>query len=130
METIAVLDSPIHGRGVFAMRRIDVGEVIIEGCREMLSDEAVRTLPDEDRDFVSVMDGRTILMKPPSRFVHHSSNPNARGTAARDVAIRVIEAGEEVTVDYLAEQVPGLTLECNCHAPNCRGLLVGPDVRI
>jgi hypothetical protein len=44
------------------------------------------------------------------------------------VAIRAIEAGEEVTVDYVAEQVPGLRLECNCRAPNCRGLLVVPAV--
>ena len=130
MATIVVHGSPIHGRGVFATRRIDAGEMIIEGCRQILTDEAVRMLPNEERDFVSVMDGRTILMKPPSRFVNHSCNPNARGTVAGDVAIRAIEAGEEVTVDYLAEQVPGLTLECHCHAPNCRGHLVGPDVRI
>jgi uncharacterized protein len=130
MDRVFVRESPIHGRGVFAARRIDAGEVIIEGCRDILTDQAVRTLPDEERDFVSVMDGRIILMKPPSRFVNHSCDPNARGTAAGDIAIRVIEAGEEVTVDYGAEQVPGLALECNCHTPNCRGLVVGPDVRI
>ena len=84
MMNVVVRESPIHGVGVFATRRINAGEVIT----------------------------------------------NARGTAAGDAAIRVIEAGEEVTVDYLAEQVPGLRLECNCRAPNCRGLLVGPDVRI
>jgi hypothetical protein len=43
--------------------------------------------------------------------------------------MRVIEAGEEVTVDYAAEQVPGLRLECNCGAPNCRGFIVGDDRR-
>lgn len=74
--------------------------------------------------FLSVVDGRNILMKPPARFVNHSCDPNARGTARHDVAIRVIEAGEEVTVDYAAEHVPGLRLECHCQAPNCRGLLV------
>jgi len=36
----------------------------------------------------------------------------------------VIEAGEEITVDYVAEQVPGLRLQCNCRMPNCRGLLI------
>jgi len=36
-----------------------------------------------------------ILMTPPARFVNHSSDPNARGTDLYDVAIRVIEAGEE-----------------------------------
>ncbi|HET9831645.1 MAG TPA: SET domain-containing protein-lysine N-methyltransferase [Vicinamibacterales bacterium] len=127
MDKIVVRASPIHGRGVFAARQIGAGEMIIEGCREILSDEALTALPEEERDFLSVMDGRTILMKPPSRFVNHSCNPNARGTNTGDVALRVIEPGEEVTVDYVVEQVPGLRLQCNCHASNCRGLLVVPE---
>ena len=126
MEQIVVRDSPIHGQGVFAARRIEPGEVIIDGCREVLNEEAVSALPPEERIFVSVVDGRNIFMKPPARFVNHSCNPNARGTDRRDIAIRIIEAGEEVTVDYVAEQVPALRLECNCGAPNCRGLIVAP----
>jgi hypothetical protein len=120
MDTVVVRDSPIHGQGVFAARRIEPGEVIIDGCREVLSDEAVNVLRQEERAFLSVMDGRNILMKPPARFVNHSCNPNARGTDRHDLAIRVIEPGEEITVDYVVEQVPGLSLECNCKAPNCR----------
>src|SRR6476620_6069788 len=124
MDKVVVRDSPIHGQGVFAARRIEPGEVIIDGCREVLSDEAVNVLRQEERAFLSVMDGRNILMKPPARFVNHSCNPNARGTDRHDIATRVIEAGEEVTVDYVAEQVTGLRLECHCKAPNCRGGLV------
>jgi hypothetical protein len=56
------------------------------------------------------MDGQNVLFHPPARFVNHSCNPNARGSDSRDVASRVIEAGEEITVDYVAEQVPGLKL--------------------
>jgi len=127
MEKVVVRPSPIHGRGVFAARRIEPGEIIIDGCREVLTDEAIESLPTEERSFVSVIDGHNILMKPPARFVNHSCNPNARGTDRHDVAVRVIEPGEEVTVDYLAEQVPGLRFECNCKAPNCRGLVVVPS---
>ena len=124
MEKVVVQPSPIHGRGVFAARRIEPAEVIIDGCREVLSHEAIESLPPEEKAFLSVVNGQYILMTPPARFVNHSCNPNARGTDRHDVAIRVIEAGEEVTVDYVAERVPGLRLECNCQAPNCRGLLV------
>lgn len=123
MKNVVVLDSPIHGRGVFAVRRIEPGEVIIDGCRDVLTAEAVAALSPEDRIFLSVLDGRNILMQEPARFVNHSCNPNARGTDRCDIAMRVIEAGEEITVDYVAEQVPGLRLQCNCHAPNCRGLI-------
>ena len=127
MEKVVVHDSAIHGRGVFATRRIEPGEVIIDGCREVLSDDATKSLPTEERIFLAVLDGQSILMKPPARFVNHSCNPNARGTDRHDVATRVVEAGEEVTVDYVAEQVPGLRLECNCKTPNCRGLLLVPS---
>jgi SET domain-containing protein len=124
LDNVVVRPSPIHGRGVFAARRIEPGEVIIDGCREVLSDQAVESLSRDERVFLSVIDGRNILMNPPARFVNHSCDPNGRGTDLYDIAIRVIEAGEEVTVDYAAEHVPGLRLECNCKAQNCRGLLV------
>jgi uncharacterized protein len=127
METVVVHVSPIHGQGVFAARRIEQGEIIIDGCRSVLSEEAVKALPPAERIFVSVIDGQNILMEPPARFVNHSCNPNARGSDRQDIAIRIIEAGEEVTVDYAAEQVPGLSLECNCKAPNCRGLIEVPE---
>src|SRR6476661_4136631 len=100
MDKVVVRDSPIHGQGVFAARRIEPGEVIIDGCRRVLSEQAVEALPEADRIFVSVIDGQNILMEPPARFVNHSCNPNARGSDRQDIAIRIIEAGEEVTVDY------------------------------
>jgi len=128
MENVVVQRSPIHGRGVFAVRRIEPGDVVIEGCREVLSDAALAALSPEERVFLSVVAGPNIQIQPPARFVNHSCNPNARGTDRHDVAIRVIEPGEEVTVDYVAEHVPGLRLECNCQAPNCRGLLIVPPV--
>jgi SET domain-containing protein len=131
MQRIVVKHSAIHGQGVFAARRIEAGEVIMDwsGCSEVLTDEAVNALSREESIFVSVIDGRNVLFKPPARFVNHSCNPNARGSDGHDIAIRIIEAGEEITVDYVAEHVPGLRLECNCQAPNCRGLLFVPSER-
>ena len=112
-SAIVVKPSPIHGRGVFATRPIEAGEIVIDGCRDVLSDEALKDLPEDERVFLSVIDGRNVLFKPPARFVNHSCDPNARGGDHHDVAIRRIEAGEEVTVDYVAEHVPGLNLRCN-----------------
>ena len=129
MERIVVKTSPIHGQGVFAAGRIEAGEVIIDWseCSEVLNDGAVKALPREESIFVSIIDGQNVLFKPPARFVNHSCNPNARGCDGHDIAIRMIEAGEEITVDYVAEQVPGLRLECKCKAPNCRGRLIVPS---
>src|SRR5262245_48017781 len=107
-----VKPSPIHGRGVFAARRIEQGEITIEWslCSEILSDEAVRALPVEEQMFVSIVDGRNVLFKPPARFVNHSCDANARAGDGHDVALRAIEAGEEITIDYVAEQALELRL--------------------
>jgi SET domain-containing protein len=127
-DNIVIRNSPIHGRGVFATRRIQQGEITVDWtqCSEVLSDEQVQALPVEEQMFVSIIDGKNILFKPPARFVNHSCNPNARAANGHDVALRVIEEGEEITVDYVAEQALELSLRnlrCNCGAPNCRGLL-------
>lgn len=124
MEKVLVRNSPIHGRGVFAARRIEPGEIIIDGCRDALSEEALASLPPDEKVFLSVMNGQHVLMKPPARFVNHSCSPNAQGTDQYDVAMRVIEAGEEITVDYAAEHASGAHVTCNCKAPNCRGFIV------
>ena len=124
--TIVIKDSPIHGRGVFATRRIQPGEITIDWsqCSETLSDEQVRALPVDEQMFVSIVDGKNILFKPPARFVNHSCDPNARATDGHDIALRVIEEGEEITIDYVAEQALELSIRsfpCNCGASNCRG---------
>jgi SET domain-containing protein len=127
-DKIVVRSSPIHGRGVFAARRIQRGEVTIDWtpCSEVLTDEQVQALPVEEQMFVSIIDGRHILFKPPARFVNHSCNPNARAVEGHDIALRTIEEGEEITIDYVVEQALELglrALQCNCGAPNCRGVL-------
>jgi hypothetical protein len=127
-DKIVIKNSPIHGRGVFAARRIQQGEITIDWtqCSEILSDEQVQALPAEEQMFVSIADGKNILFKPPARFVNHSCDPNARATDGHDIALRAIEEGEEITVDYVAEQALELSLrnlQCSCRKPNCRGLL-------
>ena len=123
MTKICVKPSPIHGQGLFASEPIRAGETILDWstCAETLTDERIAALPVEERRYLSVIEGRNVLFKPPARFVNHSCQPNAHGQWGRDVALRDIEPREEITVDYQAEQVPGLDLECSCGSPTCRG---------
>ena len=125
MTKIIIKDSRIHGRGVFAARDISPGEVIIdwEECKETLTEHDVERLPPEERKRVSFIDGQHILFKPPACWVNHSCDANARGTSGRDIAIRAIKRGEEITVDYVVENVPDLNLRCNCGSQSCRGFL-------
>jgi len=72
-------------------------------------------------------DGRRVLLPPPERHLNHSCDPNAYlrtvGDELRVVARRPIEAGEEVTVDYLINTHGGSRWRCRCGAERCRGLL-------
>ena len=125
MTTIIVKDSSIHGRGIFAARDITPGEVILDWseCMETLTELDVERLSADQRKRVSFIDGKCILFKPPACWVNHSCDANARGTSGRDVAIRPIKRGEEITVDYVLEKVPDLNFQCNCGFQSCRGLL-------
>jgi uncharacterized protein len=121
--------SGIHGLGLFAARDIACGEVLIEWdkCTEILTAHDVEKLSSDERKRVSFIDGQYTLFKPPACWVNHSCDANARGVDRRDVAIRAIKTGEEITVDYVMEKVPGLNLQCNCGSSRCRGFLAVPS---
>jgi uncharacterized protein len=62
----------------------------------------------------------------PMRFTNHSCQPNARlcldNGRVEFFALRVIAAGEELTVDYGETHHDG-KLACRCGALGCRGAL-------
>jgi len=108
MPLIIVKDSMINGQGVFAARDILPGEAIIDWneCTEILTKYAVEKLSSAERKRVSFIEGQYILFKPPACWVNHSCEANARGANRKDLAIRLIKKGEEITVDYVVEKVP------------------------
>lgn len=108
---IAAGDSSIHGRGVFALEKIDAGE-ILEECHFFLLDERRFDLIDPvlkemvfawpahqpDHRFAVVLGGGTIY--------NHSYENNATwetdeiACCFRFRAIRDIEKGEEIFTNY------------------------------
>ncbi len=91
-----VAKSPIHGMGLFAVRRIEKGEVIGEL-------EGERT--DADGMYVLWIDEQTgFRVTNELRFINHDDEPNAcYYDDLTVVALRDIEAGEEITHDYNAD---------------------------
>ncbi len=95
-ERIQVGHSPIHGKGVFARRRLRKGGYIgtFEG-RPTRDDGAyvLWVLDDDDREMG--VEGRNEL-----RFLNHSGAPNAEFLGLDLHATRNIQPGQEVTIHY------------------------------
>lgn len=151
-KKIEARDSVIHGRGVFATRKIKKGERIIRYKGKLRSHEDVDTIYGEldesghtflftlNDDYVvdANLDGNV------ARWINHSCAPNcessieenAKGKRHKDKvwieAIRDIKKGEELTYNY------GIVLDepytkalkalwaCRCGSKKCSGTMLQP----
>ncbi len=148
---IEVRDSPVHGLGVFALRRIRKGTRIIEYLGERISHAEADRRYDlkEDNDnhtFLFIVDERTVIDAGvngnAARFINHTCGPNCESvTQDRRVfieALRTIEPGEELAYDYQIEWDPqdppdiDTIFACRCGSPECRGTMLwpGPEERV
>lgn len=128
--------SPQVGFGVFATRRIPRGTLtwILDPLDQLLPPERVVGLEQAYQDLLlryAYVDreGNTVLSWDHGRFVNHSceSSTASGGNDEFEIALRDIEAGEQITDDY-AELETDETFPCACGAPTCRGE-VGPSTR-
>lgn len=117
---IEVRQSPIQGLGVFAVRDITAGEIVTEWMPEReLAEEEVHKLPFEERKCVSqIAPNKYVVIGIPARYVNHSCDANTYAEGMKDMAVRNIGAGEEITADYRSENVP-VSFTCHCGSPNC-----------
>ncbi|HEX6704487.1 MAG TPA: SET domain-containing protein-lysine N-methyltransferase [Albitalea sp.] len=128
---LAVRPSPIDGQGVFAVEPIvprrKIGE--IRGESISVADARIRATRHERIMIVEVSTRRAIdfsKSSDPMRYTNHSCSPNARLCIRQGrvefYALRRIEPGEEVTVNYGETHHEG-RLKCRCGAPGCVGRL-------
>jgi SET domain-containing protein len=136
---IAARRSGIHGRGVFAVSPIAAGSRLIEykGVR-MSEAESDAMGTDSTHTFLFMMDNNEVIdggrNGNTSRWINHSCMPNCEaveenGRVFMD-AVRPIEPGDEVTIDYSlyleARYTAALKREyaCACGARQCRGTML------
>jgi len=143
-----VRQSHIHGRGVFAARRIRKGTRVVEYTGERIdNDEADRRYDDtrmkRHHTFLFTLDRNTCIDGAISAgggdasFINHSCDPNCEaiitGKKIFIHARRTIEPGEELAYDYQYERTGDNDDElekfyfCKCGAPNCRGSIMKAD---
>ena len=142
--------SRIHGRGVFAARRIRKGTRIVEYTGERISDKEADRRYDDTRmkrhhTFLFTLDSKTVIDGAietgggDASYINHSCEPNCEAviTGKRIFihALRTIEPGAELAYDYQYERTGKNHAElekfyvCKCGAPNCRGSIMKPAKR-
>ena len=97
-ERVEVRVSPIHGRGVFALRRLRAGGHIATFEGRPTQRDGIHVLwisEDDDGDREIGIEGRNEL-----RYLNHSVNPNAEFLGLELYATRNIQPGHEVTIHY------------------------------
>jgi SET domain-containing protein len=131
----AVRNSPIHGRGLFAIGEFQLGEMVcvkggyifnraaLAGIAPALGPAEIQIADDLfiGPRHVEERDGAMI-------FSNHSCDPNI-GVQGQIVfvALREIAAGEELTHDWATTDDDDYALACRCGAACCRGVITGKD---
>ena len=142
---VQVRRSGVHGKGLFALRPIRDGDLIIEYKGQVITwPEALKRHPhdpdDPNHTFFFHIDEQHVIDAAvggnAARWINHACDPNCRADevdgrifirAARD-----LHPGEELFYDY------GLVIderytkklkkqfECRCGTPRCRGTMLAP----
>ncbi|MBY0358688.1 MAG: SET domain-containing protein-lysine N-methyltransferase [Candidatus Obscuribacterales bacterium] len=135
-KAVKGMPSKINGLGFFAVQDIASDEIVaIKGGH--IVDKA--TL-DANRHIIKnslqgIADGLWLAPLTEEEYqasliyLNHSCEPNLfiQGQIAY-VSLRVIRAGEELTMDYgISCNDPELQLECNCGSSQCRKFITGVD---
>lgn len=119
---VEIKRSGIDGLGAFALRPFKAGEVVLrwDVSKRVLRRRAA-DLPDAEKNYLHPYDKESLLVvQPPERYVNHSCDNNTEVRNLCDVAVRDIQAGEEITSDYETDGA-GLKFECRCGTVKCRG---------
>jgi uncharacterized protein len=138
-----VRHSPVHGYGVFALRKIRKGTTITEYLGERVShDEADSRYenkdPDDNHTFLFTVDSKTVIdggvNGNDARYINHGCDPNCESTTMKKriyvEAVRTIQPGEELAYDYQIERDPedppnvDEIFACRCGAAKCRGSML------
>lgn len=128
---VKVAPSAIHGTGVFALREFHSGETVLIIDDSRVVDDAHPLRPEAGefswhQDYLA--DGKIVLMQSPERHINSCCDPNTYVKTIdglrQVLARRPIQAGEEITYDYIINCHGGEVWQCSCGSPRCRGTIV------
>ena len=137
MRRISVRLSPVHGRGLFALARIDEGDRIIEYKGKRISWECTEGVDDYHTFLFALENGQVVDGAQggnSARWINHSCDPNSEVQQEEDrlfvFALKTIEAGTELCIDYNLQIDERKTkalkklYACRCGSAACRGTML------
>lgn len=120
-RSIYIGRSQIHGRGMIAGRRFEMGEPVWTLTGKPIFGAVTESGPN----YIGL--GPDVWIDPdlPLDHINHHCAPNAAfGPRRQLLALRPIEAHEEVTIDYSTTECDAAwAMKCGCGAEDCRGML-------
>lgn len=127
---LAIKKSPINGKGCFATIHFPSRRKIAEYTGEKISDAEAYRRGSRRKLRICAIDERWSVDGSRggngTHYINHSCQPNAFISINRGhilfFALRDIQPGEEITVDYIATMHDDKK-RCTCGAENCRGTI-------
>lgn len=142
-DSISVRNSKIHGKGVFAKRKITAGTCIIEYAGKRITEKQAVKRKEADADnpfhtfFFSLDTGKMIDgddQGNDARWINHCCAPNCEAREEKGkvfiYAVTDIRRGDELNYDYgliIGERHTAKAkrnYECRCGASTCRGTML------
>lgn len=127
--------SEIAGRGLVAVEPIGADEVVAVKSGHVVTTGQLRSMPERVQNSeVQITDDLHLVALTDEEYeavmlyINHSCEPNV-GFAGNVVlvAMRNIDAGEELTTDYTMFYDHEGSMDCTCGRPACRGRVGGRD---
>jgi uncharacterized protein len=125
---LAIRSSRIHRYGVYALEKIPGRRKVIEYTGERINRREAKRRDAGDHTYLFAVDAYWTLDGAVggsgAEIINHSCDPNLISRVMKGhilyMSLRVIAAGEELTVDYnFGRGIP--RTPCSCGAKNCRG---------
>lgn len=130
-----VKESFIHGKGLFAIESIARGEIVCVKGGYIFTRRTLASMP-EWYGSAEIQIAEDLFIGPLKEyeregsmiFSNHSCEPNI-GVQGQIVfvAMRHIEAGEELTHDWATTDDDDYRMDCSCGSANCRKIVTGKD---
>ena len=130
--------SDTQGRGLFAKEPIRKGEIVSVRGGHIITRQ-METEIEKPEDYWGYPIADEFVLAPLNTqevedvmmFLNHSCEPNV-GILGQIifVAMRNIDRGEELTIDYAMFGANKEPMRCNCRSSNCRGLITDSDWKI